>query len=308
MTQEDYREVVKKMRLISKYPYNTKESAKFYCPFHTEKTPSMIVNFKLGIYHCFGCDKGGTINQLVREHTSKSINELLGIEADFNDFNRKPPREIQKKIVTPLDIRGRIKPYHTSESAKAYVKGRGITDDVALKATIGYCSQAYINGTSFRDRVMIPIYDDKNRMINVEGRAINKDELKCLYPLNGTKPIYEYYCLDKTKPLYLFEGIIKMLVARTDPYFSNSSSTLGSNLSEYQQEQLNEFSSVILIRDMDIAGHTMAVNLKEIYKSKLKVMLLKGGVKDIDEIPTHLHTTVKEFRESGGIQEDIEFM
>ena len=34
---------------------------KIRCPFHEEKTPSMVLAFKKGIFHCFGCGKKGDI-------------------------------------------------------------------------------------------------------------------------------------------------------------------------------------------------------------------------------------------------------
>ncbi len=36
------------------------------CPFHYEKTPSFNMNFKKGIFKCFGCGKSGSIEWLER--------------------------------------------------------------------------------------------------------------------------------------------------------------------------------------------------------------------------------------------------
>jgi DNA primase len=37
------------------------------CPFHEEKTPSMSVDQARGLYHCFGCGKGGDVFTFVQE-------------------------------------------------------------------------------------------------------------------------------------------------------------------------------------------------------------------------------------------------
>ena len=39
----------------------TGQNYKALCPFHTEKTPSFIVNPQKGIFHCFGCGVGGNV-------------------------------------------------------------------------------------------------------------------------------------------------------------------------------------------------------------------------------------------------------
>ena len=43
-------------------------SYKGLCPFHNEKTPSFVVTPSKGIFHCFGCGKGGTVVTFLMEH------------------------------------------------------------------------------------------------------------------------------------------------------------------------------------------------------------------------------------------------
>ncbi|MGB9561214.1 MAG: DNA primase, partial [bacterium] len=65
--------------LVSEYT-RLRKSGKDYvglCPFHNEKTPSFHVNVELGLFHCFGCGKGGDIITFLREKENLSYKEAI---------------------------------------------------------------------------------------------------------------------------------------------------------------------------------------------------------------------------------------
>ncbi len=48
------------------------------CPFHSEKTPSFHVNEAKGLYHCFGCGKGGNVIGFLMDIRGESFKETIG--------------------------------------------------------------------------------------------------------------------------------------------------------------------------------------------------------------------------------------
>ncbi|MBD2816643.1 hypothetical protein ID850_18300, partial [Xenorhabdus sp. Flor] len=43
------------------------------CPFHQEKTPSMVITPSKNLYHCFGCDAGGSVLDWVMKTEGLSL-------------------------------------------------------------------------------------------------------------------------------------------------------------------------------------------------------------------------------------------
>ncbi len=71
------------VEIISRYISLKRAGRNFkaLCPFHTEKTPSFIVNPERQFFHCFGCGKGGDVFTFVAEHERVEFPEAVRIVA-----------------------------------------------------------------------------------------------------------------------------------------------------------------------------------------------------------------------------------
>ncbi|MBC8946386.1 DNA primase [Xenorhabdus indica] len=47
------------------------------CPFHQEKTPSMVITPAKNLYHCFGCDAGGSVLDWVMQTEGLSLRHAV---------------------------------------------------------------------------------------------------------------------------------------------------------------------------------------------------------------------------------------
>ena len=290
------------------------------CVFHKDSNPSMSVNFSKGVYHCFVCGAKGSMRGLVKNKRGVTIERLLGIEKDITEVIggrvAEPEPEIEEpepvdphKFDTPIDIRGVPVPFDRSPEAQEYLRKRDIPEDIARDLEVQYMEEGYINGTHFCKRLLIPVYNEHGTLVNMEGRDVTFEQKpKCLYPANALKPLFQFSRLDLTKPVFMFEGIIKTAVARTDPFFKNSTAGLGADLSDYQVEMLNRIPHLIIVPDNDTAGGNVVKTYKKIYHGILEVYRIADpSIKDADEIPKKSGKSVKDFRESGGFFYEVNY-
>jgi DNA primase len=122
------------------------------CPFHTEKTPSFGVSPSKGLYHCFGCGKGGDAIGFLRdvEHLefSEAVERLAkdaGVTLRYEGDTPAERRVASKRQALVRANEAAFELYHRTlleakegEEARAYLESRGIDRDVAAGFEIGY--------------------------------------------------------------------------------------------------------------------------------------------------------------------------
>jgi len=122
------------------------------CPFHTEKTPSFGVSPSKGLYHCFGCGKGGDAIGFLRdvEHLefAEAVERLAkdaGVTLRYEGDTPAERRVASKRQALVRANEAAFELYHRTlleaqegEEARAYLETRGIDREVAAEFEIGY--------------------------------------------------------------------------------------------------------------------------------------------------------------------------
>lgn len=180
------------------------------CPFHGEKTPSFTVSPTKQFYHCFGCGVHGTAIGFLMEYQGLSFVEA--VEELAKRVGVKVPQverdmTVPKKVVEPshYEIMQQAANFYRAELKKSdtaiqYLKGRGLSGEIAGRFQMGYAPQGWQNLRSvfeqyegetlttlgltikndegrvydrFRERVMFPIHDQRGQVIGFGGRVLN---------------------------------------------------------------------------------------------------------------------------------------
>ncbi len=131
------------------------QNYKGLCPFHSEKTPSFMVNPSKQIFHCFGCHKGGDIFAFVMNYENMTFHEALsylsqkaGIKLENKSRNLEVKSgfkenlfAIQKEALIFFQNNLKI-----SKQAISYLNERGLNSETIEKFSIGYTKNAKYDG------------------------------------------------------------------------------------------------------------------------------------------------------------------
>ncbi|HSL24724.1 MAG TPA: CHC2 zinc finger domain-containing protein, partial [Acidimicrobiia bacterium] len=123
------------------------------CPFHQEKSASLSLDAGRGLYHCFGCGKGGDVFTFIEETQALDFNEAvealarqagIQLEADPAAARRRGEHdELVEAVRRAADFYHRLlKNAPEAGPARSYLRGRGIDVDVVDDYRIGYAPEA----------------------------------------------------------------------------------------------------------------------------------------------------------------------
>ena len=278
------------------------------CPFHNEKTPSFTVNEAKGFYHCFGCGAHGDIIKFEMEANGLPFMDAVTKLANkaglkVPKFNKENEEEAKHRSswfeIMELAVGYFEKNLFLPDGAEAlnYLTARGFDEDIIKKFRLGYAPdnnglRAYLSSKNvsesdmielglavlseknskvydfFRNRVMIPIIDKRNRTIGFGGRVMGKEEPKYLNSpetpiFNKRKILYNLnYARDKAyehKRIIVCEGYMDV-IAQSKYGFDYAVAPLGTALTEDQiQEAWKICPEPTLCFDGDSAGIRAAV-------------------------------------------------
>ena len=122
------------------------------CPFHKEKTPSFSVSPDKQFYYCFGCGAGGNALGFIMDHDNldfpQAVEELAkaaGLEIPREEGGRShKPRQPTDSPLYPLltaaadYYRQSLKSHPARKVAVEYLKGRGLTGEIARDFGLGF--------------------------------------------------------------------------------------------------------------------------------------------------------------------------
>ena len=274
------------------------------CPFHSEKSPSFTVSPSKQFYHCFGCGAHGNAIGFLMAYSGlgfiDAIKELAGragmtVPEVRGDAPAQPPgmtREIsQVLLAAAVFYKGELK---RSENAIEYLKGRGLTGEIAARFGLGYAPPGWqglaavfpdyrakvlaeaglvIDGQDgkrydrFRDRIMFPIASARGELVGFGGRVLGQGEPK--YLNSPETPVFEkgreVYGLYQARAairtsdrVVVVEGYMDV-VALAQHGIDDAVATLGTATTPFHvQKLLKQAGKVVFCFDGDDAGRRAA--------------------------------------------------
>lgn len=190
---------------------------KALCPFHNEKTPSLMVSPEKQIWHCFGCGKGGDLFAFIKEIEGLEFAEALKILADkagvkikFTEPKYQTTRNILWQLNKEMAIFWQKNLWEKKENEKVrvYLKERKLEDQTIKLFQIGYATEAWQEAVNylknrgytdkeilqsgmgllsdkskepydrFRHRIIFPINDLQGNIVGFGGRIFEEGAAK----------------------------------------------------------------------------------------------------------------------------------
>jgi DNA primase len=292
--------------LVGQYVALKKAGANYKatCPFHQEKTASLMVSPEKQIWKCFGCSRGGDHFAFIMEAEHLEFGDALKLLAQKagvtlqpktrSEYQTKDRKETLYAInqFSSLVFHKVLLESSSAKTAREYLAKRKISDQMIKTFRLGFASPSVNlkdflmkrnytpadiakagSPERFRDRIIFPIFDVLGNVVGFTGRALGDIEPK--YLNSPETPTY-----NKGRILYglnLAKGFIKEhdyvilvegqmdVISLYQAGIRNVVASSGTAFTESQVTTLSKYTQNFLLAfDNDTAGQTMTRKVIEL--------------------------------------------
>ncbi len=127
------------------------------CPFHSEKTPSFMVNEEKQIFHCFGCGEGGDVFTFLMKaghfsfpQAAEELAKRYGVKLPTRELSASQKKEMAKReILFEVNriaseyFRDLLTKRREGEEGRRYLSQRGISEEVVTEHGLGYATDRW---------------------------------------------------------------------------------------------------------------------------------------------------------------------
>ena len=242
------------------------------CPFHNNRsTPSFAISHNKGLYVCYNpsCNAAGTILDLVKSLSQRNDFEALRFigtmkkesEVGFDDelanlLEEKPDFvEFSKDTLDKLS-----EDRWNSVEACNYFLSRGINHESMDYFDLGYSEKQRM--------VTVPVHSPDGIAVGIVGRSIEGKSFKNSSNLPRNKTMFNLHRAKRAGGTIIVTESSFDAIRVHQAGFPGAVATLGGSLSEDNLENLNKYSSkIIIMTDADEAGR----KLGKLIANKLKM-------------------------------------
>ncbi|PIZ19262.1 MAG: DNA primase [Deltaproteobacteria bacterium CG_4_10_14_0_8_um_filter_43_12] len=222
---EEIKDRVSIVEVISDY-VSLKKAGKNYkglCPFHSEKTPSFMVNEEKQIFHCFGCNTGGNVfnflmkmDRLSFPEAARGLARRYGIDLPKIKISEADKEEnLKREWLFELNELA-ASYYHNllinekeGKEAREYLRQRGIGNDVIIDHRVGYAQNSWDGLLKFLLKKRVPLSRVSEVGLIIPKKAqgfYDRFRGRMIFPIiniNGKVIGFGGRVLDNTLPKYL---------------------------------------------------------------------------------------------------------
>jgi DNA primase len=209
--------------------YKSREEYLFECPYCKHYKKKLSINLNLGVYKCWVCDsKGKNLQRLVRRFGPypllkkwRQLTNQIDMSEMDNLFLEEKIVEENQRLSLPEEFifLGASRLPHEAQRPLRYLERRGLTLEDIRYYKLGFCSTG-----EYRNRIIIPSFDEEGYCNYFVGRTYSNDSYKYKNPRVSKNIIFNELLVDWSSPVLLVEGPFDALKAR------NAICILGSTL------------------------------------------------------------------------------